>query len=112
MFYSQSTRGFYTPEIHGDNIPADAVEITAEQHAALLDGQAAGKVITPDENGFPVLADPPPPTAAQLQAATNAQARAYLASTDWYVIRQQETGEPVPPEVLQQRAAARATVID
>jgi hypothetical protein len=61
MFYSAQTRGFYDPAIHGDNIPADAVEITAEQHAALLEGQSQGKVIAADANGHPILQDPPPP---------------------------------------------------
>tara|TARA_R110002049_G_scaffold34867_2_gene113091 strand:- start:147 stop:365 length:219 start_codon:yes stop_codon:yes gene_type:complete len=39
------------------------------------------------------------------QAAT--QAKAYLAKTDWYLIRQTETGKPVPDAVKKQRAAAR-----
>ncbi|MCG9094472.1 DUF4376 domain-containing protein [Laribacter hongkongensis] len=60
MFYSRFTCGFYTREIHGDGVPDDAVEITAEQHAALLAGQSAGQLITADENGYPVLCDPPP----------------------------------------------------
>ena len=59
MFYSKSTGGFYTREIHGDNIPTDAVEITEAEHAALLEGQAQGKRIVADENGYPVLQDPP-----------------------------------------------------
>lgn len=58
MFYSQSTSGFYDTSIHGDLIPADAVEITAEQHAELLAGQSAGQQIVPDENGFPILITP------------------------------------------------------
>jgi hypothetical protein len=61
MFYSSQTNGFYSHSIHGENIPADAVEITAEQHQALLDGQSQGKVIAADSKGFPVLQDPPPP---------------------------------------------------
>ncbi len=60
LFYSPGTNWFYKSDIHGDNIPSDAVEITAEQHAALLQGQSQGLVITADENGYPVLIDPPP----------------------------------------------------
>lgn len=60
MFYSKSTGGFYDAEIHGDTIPNDGVEITTEQHATLFEGQSAGKVITADANGYPVLVDPPP----------------------------------------------------
>lgn len=69
MFYSKSTGGFYSVEINGSNIPADAVEVTNDEHAALLAGQAAGKRIVADENGLPVLADPPAPAAAQIEAA-------------------------------------------
>jgi hypothetical protein len=62
LYYAKSTGGFYSTEIHGNNIPADAVTITKEQHIALLSAQTIGKVITADEDGKPVLADPAPPT--------------------------------------------------
>lgn len=54
----------------------------------------------------------PVPTAEQLQAQINTEASAYLSSTDWYVIRMQETGEPVPEDILAGRAAARARVVE
>ena len=44
--------------------------------------------------------------------ATRAEALAYLASTDWMVVRQTETGKPVPEDIAAQRAAARKTVSD
>lgn len=66
MFYSAKTGGFYSAEIHGENIPDDAVEITEEQHAALLDWQFVGKVISADNDGNPVLVDPPRPNAVQV----------------------------------------------
>ena len=66
MFYSVQTNGFYASEIHGDNIPSDAVEITPEQHAALLQGQSEGKVIAADANGNPILGDPPAPNTEQM----------------------------------------------
>lgn len=62
------------------------------------------------DGNTPEPADPPP-EAERLHSA-NAAARAYLAETDWYVIRLQETGQPVPDEVLKLRAEARASVID
>lgn len=34
----------------------------------------------------------------------------YLQSTDWYVIRQVETGAPMPDAVREQRAAARLII--
>lgn len=112
MFASKTTRGFYDVAIHGDNMPADVVEITKEEHAALMEGQSNGKLIDFDEAGRPVLHDQPPLTGEQLQSQINAEARAYLAITDWYVIRLQETGEAVPDEVIAERAAARARVVE
>lgn len=78
MYFSKSTGGFYSREIHGDNIPADAVGITQQQHAALLQGQSEGKVITADENGYPVLIDPPPAPPYVPQQVTRAQGKAAL----------------------------------
>lgn len=78
MFYSKSTGGFYTREIHGDNIPADAVEITAEQHSELIEGQSQDKRIVAYENGFPVLVDPPPPTPEQIVAQYTAAVQKHL----------------------------------
>lgn len=51
-FYSPSTGGFYTTEIHAaGDIPADAVKITAKRHGALLEAQAAGAVIVASPKG-------------------------------------------------------------
>lgn len=68
MFYSKQACGFYDTAIHGYNIPPDAVEITEAEHAALLEGQSQGKQITADENGHPILVDPPAPTPEQIIA--------------------------------------------
>lgn len=62
MFYSKSTGGFYDAVIHGENIPADAVEITDEYHSILLEAQSSGRQITADENGHPIAINPPKPT--------------------------------------------------
>lgn len=112
MKYSQVMNGFYDEAIHGDNIPSDAVEITAEEHAALLEGQSQGKLIQADENGYPILAEPPAPTEEEVQAVKNQEARAYLASTDWYVIRNQETGVAIPEEIAIKRQEARERIIE
>lgn len=50
-------------------------------------------------------------TAKLEQDRINAESLTYLASTDWYVIRKQETGVDIPQDVLEQRAAARAAII-
>lgn len=112
MFYSKTKGGFYDTAIHGDKIPDDAVEITAAEHAALLEGQSQGKRIQADENGYPFLADPPAPTEEELQVVKNQEARAYLNSTDWYVIRNQETGVAIPEEIAIKRQEAREQIIE
>lgn len=60
MHYSAQTGFFYHPSVNAE-MPADVVEITAEEHAVLLEGQSNGKRIAPDGNGRPVLVDPPAP---------------------------------------------------
>lgn len=48
--------------------------------------------------------------AAGAAAREHATARAYLAETDWMVVRAAETGKPVPADVADQRAQARAVI--
>lgn len=60
-FYSKTTSGFYNSDIN-EIMPNDCVEISDEFYAALLNGQSEGKVITADADGFPLLADPNPPS--------------------------------------------------
>lgn len=55
MKYAQSTGGFYLEAIHGENIPADAVEISDIRYVELLQGQEAGQQIVADGDGAPVL---------------------------------------------------------
>ncbi|MFV0422176.1 hypothetical protein [Oleidesulfovibrio sp.] len=78
VVYSPTTNGFYHPAIHGSSIPADAVEISPADHAALMAAQAQGKIIRPDENGYPVAVIPPAPPApsrAELYTAKQAEIR-------------------------------------
>jgi hypothetical protein len=73
-FYSAQTSGFYKTEIHGDKIPADAVEITEQQWQDLFEGQSNGMVIAADANGTPVLQAPPEPSAEARSAQSAKQA--------------------------------------
>lgn len=109
MYYSKKTGGFYSRELHGDNIPEDAVEITAEKHMELINGQSSGKVIVSDSKGRPVLQELKI-SEEETREEANRLARHYLSSTDWYIIRKQETGEAIPEEILQERSAARMRV--
>jgi hypothetical protein len=112
MYFSKTTNGFYDKEIHGDRIPGDAVEISAEYHLELIEGQSTGMVIYADEKGFPRLQAPSDLTESEVAKFRNKQARAYLAETDWYVIRKAETGVDVPQEVSEKRQSARLSVTE
>lgn len=112
MFYSKTTNGFYDEKIHGDAMPEDKVEITEAYHAELLQGQSEGKAIYGDEVGYPRLKEQDPLSPEEVKSSRNRLARAYLSSTDWYVVRRSETGEEIPQEILDKRAAARLHVAE
>jgi len=46
----------------------------------------------------------------QIRDKVNQEALSYLTSTDWYVIRQLDSGEVIPEDVKQLRKEARAKV--
>ncbi|MFV0284748.1 MAG: hypothetical protein ACK5JE_13345 [Castellaniella sp.] len=73
--YSASSRGFYSVDLHGNNIPKDAVEITEDTYASLMQGQSEGRQIVPNDKGYPVLENPPAPklTLAEIKAVQLAQ---------------------------------------
>lgn len=54
MKYSKTTGGFYDPATHSA-VPADAVEISGDEHAELLAGQSAGMMIVGGADGRPAL---------------------------------------------------------
>lgn len=81
MFYSTETGGFYRPDIH-PSIPADAVEISTEQHAAILDGLSAGQIAVV-VNGKVELAAPPPPSIETLMQSLRNERDRLLAASDW-----------------------------
>ena len=51
------------------------------------------------------------PSATEIQLNINAEALAYLASTDWLIIRQQEAGIVVPPDITSARVEARSKIV-
>jgi hypothetical protein len=59
------------------------------------------------EIGNQELAELLAPTPEQLAGQAKAEARAYLASTDWYYARLAETGQAVPDDVVAKRKASR-----
>ncbi|MBC2657744.1 tail fiber assembly protein [Pseudomonas sp. MSSRFD41] len=100
MYFSVQTGGFYDPDMHGPfepgnpacGIPSDAVEISREQWAELLAGNAAGQIITV-KKGLPVLADPPPPTSDELMDQERRWRDGRLTQTDSVVTRHRDEQE-------------------
>ncbi len=107
-YYALSAHGFFDSEIH-TNLPADAVEISEDEHHALLDAQTKGLVIEADENGFPVararVASP-----EEQQASLAHQARLLLRESDVEVLLCYERGVPVPATWVSYRDELRAVV--
>ena len=94
-YYKDENNQVYAYEADGSQdayIPSNLIPITIEEA---------------DE-----LRKPPPLTPEQLQEQINFEARAYLNSTDWYVVRFAETGVPIPQEILDARQAARDRIVD
>lgn len=67
-FYDKATNGFYIEGLH--EIPADATEIDEESYRNLLEGQATSKQIIANKQGNPVLVDPQPSDAHELNLDT------------------------------------------
>jgi hypothetical protein len=60
---------FFHPDIFGAAIPSDAVEVSDEEHEALMQAQRSrGASIEPDQNGRPVAVDPAPLSLGQVRA--------------------------------------------
>lgn len=89
--YSPSTHGFYTPEIHGANMPADVVEVTDDAWRSLLDAQSAGKCIQWG-TGAPVAADKVV-SLEELTHQVRRQRNRLLAQSDWLVMRNRDEVE-------------------
>lgn len=107
MFYSKSTGGFYVAEVHGTDIPNDAIEITEAYHAELLNGQVLGKVISSNEEGYPVLQEPAEISEEQL-ASDYRKHRNYLLSTsDWTALSDSPLTGPVKTAWKKYRQALR-----
>ncbi|KKY79539.1 hypothetical protein OA44_15555 [Enterobacter cloacae] len=71
IYFSASAMGFYLSELFQDyelsgTWPNDAIEISERWYEYLIEGQGVGKVITVNEYGQPVLADPAPPAPEEI----------------------------------------------
>lgn len=67
-YYSKTTGVTYIPEVHGDQMPEDAVPIDNRRYLEVIANPAPGKIRSHDADGLPILIDPPPysPTVDEL----------------------------------------------
>lgn len=63
IFYDAKTKGFYLDDTDDNS----RVEITDDYHAELFAKQGLGKIITPDNLGYPIAVDPVIPTIEELR---------------------------------------------
>lgn len=107
FFFSPSTRGFYHPEVH-PQMPDDAIELTAAQHASLLAAQAQRGPIRLDRAGKPVAAraETAAVRRARLVAAIRSEARRRIEAISPIWRQMNDMRSPTPA------SAARFTAID
>ena len=66
------------------------VELTDEEHMALMDAQAEGKVIVFHEGAKPTLQDPPPPSDADLAKEARQKRDARINAIQWRIERYEQ----------------------
>ncbi|MFT0682614.1 tail fiber assembly protein [Enterobacter hormaechei] len=85
VYFSAAENGFFDDAYRADYIaagtwPDDAAAISDQWYQYLLNGQSLGRVVTVNEYGQPVLADPPAPTKEQLDAEAEALKATLIAT--------------------------------
>ncbi len=102
MIFSHSTRTFYDPS--DEDIPADGINVSEEAYQTFVRETSLGNHVSMSMDGTPTV------TVFHTNNLflTIEQALQYLNSTDWYYIRQLDTGQSIPQDVVDNRAAARA----
>jgi len=88
-FYSQSTGATYLAGLH-THIPADAVLITESRYNEVIRDADPLKVRGHDEEGLPILIDPPPPSPEQVAAIERMWRDNQLNTSQWLVARYSE----------------------
>ena len=83
-------------------------EISDDEHMSIVNkANSEGKLISADEEGNPILVDPPPPTPEEEKERKISELENYLSDTDWYAIRYADTGEEIPADIKKKRQDAR-----
>lgn len=95
-FYSQTTLTTYLVGLHSA-MPADAKEITEARYLEVLANPEPGKVRAHDDDGLPILIDPPP---EDLAAQERAWRDAEILRVQWFRERHRDEQELSRPTTL------------
>lgn len=86
-------------------------EISDEEHDRIIkEANEIGKPIGADENGDPIIVEPPEPSQEEKDKWRLEYLEKYLKETDWYAIRFADTGEAIPDEIKAKRQKAREDI--
>ena len=85
-------------------------KLTKSNYTAGAIWATANKAMVAKQGSDYVIVAMPEPTAEELKQARIKELQQYLSETDWYAIRESETGMDIPAEVKKARANARAEI--
>lgn len=90
-YYSPSTGSTYLEGVHV--CPDDAIPISDERYLSVIACRVDGKVRGHDAEGLPILIDPPPLSAEELEQVERVWRDAQLVQTDSLVVRHRDEVE-------------------
>ncbi|HBN8471198.1 phage tail assembly chaperone [Pseudomonas aeruginosa] len=92
FFYCPKTGGFYSPDIHGEQMPepSELWPLTDEEYEELLDAQSQGLLIVASEDGKPLASAPPPLEGEALATLERNWRDRQLDTTDALVARHRD----------------------
>lgn len=90
-YYSPSTGSTYLEGVHV--CPDDAIPISEERYLSVIACRVDGKVRGHDAEGLPILIDPPPLSAEELEQVERVWRDTQLVQTDSLVVRHRDEVE-------------------
>ncbi len=85
LYYSPSTNGFYSDDMHGDIKPQDCIEIAQSHHNALMRAQYHGLRIIPGPDGMPIATEQAKRTPEQMETAIKAERDRRMHETGYQI---------------------------
>jgi len=90
LFFSPSTGAFYDDGFWDAPLPDDVSEVSAEDHAALMEAASRGQVIQAGPDGAPVAVDAPAPPVETLAVMARRRRDGEIERLRWLVERHRD----------------------